>query len=545
MAQPRYQRAKVYGISAFQLTAMGIAADHGIHKPTYVENVFKEQDLLDLSDLGYAVEILIDDAAAFSAERARQAFAGTAEGEWPAPDAAALVQLRMDPSDYAVPADFTPGSMGGFYTLAEVYEKLDSLHARYPNLVSPRTPVGSLLTHEGRTQYMVKISDNVGSDEEEANVLYTSLMHAREPQGMMSVVFFMQWLMENYGTDPRATFVVDQCQLYFIPVINPDGYRYNELTNPGGGGLWRKNRSSNVGGSTGVDLNRNWPYEWDYDDFGSSGSGFSDVFRGSGPASEPEIANIVALSIDRNFRMALNYHSFGQYLIQPWGYDMVPNPDQALFTKANDRMVADNGYLAGTSFATVGYAANGVSDDWFYGEQTLKDKTFAWTPEVGTWFWPSPAEITPQAQGNVLMNLLLGLFATRYDAVASASAPTASLVPEEAEFRQNGQGQADAHAGHLHDQEQLAQVGVPVPHPVQQTMRLPLQWSEGLGHAQLTVYGLDGRIVAEKQWMPGTWSGIVELDASSWPAGHYRYALVAEHPGNLKAPLNGHCVVVR
>jgi hypothetical protein len=540
----RYQRAKVYGINAMQLTAMGIGADHGFHRPTHVENVFLESDLQRLSGMGYAVEILVDDVTAFSAERARQAFAGTAKGQWPASESDPASSLRMDPTAYTVPADFTPGSMGGFYTLDEVYAKLDTLHARYPNLVSPRTPTGSLLTHEGRTQYMVKISDNVGTDEEEPNVLYTSLMHAREPMGMMSVLFYMQWLMENYGSDPRATFVVDRCQLYFVPIVNPDGYRYNESIAPGGGGLWRKNRHPNPGGSIGVDLNRNWPYEWDYDDFGSSGSGFSDVFRGSGPASEPEIANLVALSIERNFRMALNYHSFGQYLIQPWGYDNVPNPDQALFSGAQSRMVADNGYAAGTSFVTVGYAANGVSDDWFYGEQVLKDKTFSWTPEVGTWFWPSPTTIVPQSQGNVLANLLLARYATQYDAVASAAAPVSGTLPgsETDAFRLSGEHDHAFGEGHA---ELQAQVGTPVPHPVQQQLRIPLQWSEALGGATLRVFGLDGRVQAERTFEPGTWTGMLEMDASAWPEGHYRYVVQPQHPQFLETPLSGQFVLVR
>lgn len=542
--QPRYQRARVYGTSALQLTAMGIGADHGIHKPTYVENVFAETELQRLSGLGYAVEILVDDVAAFSAQRAREAFAGTAKGQWPVVPTAGdpAAQLRADADDFVVPADFTPGSMGGFYTLEEVYAKLDSLHARHPELVSARMPTGSLLTHEGRTQYMVKISDNVSVDEAEPNVLYTALQHAREPNGMMSVVFYMQWLMENYGTDPRATYVVDRCQLYFVPVANPDGYAYNQATNPGGGGMWRKNRSSNAGGSRGVDLNRNWPFEWGYDNLGSSGSGFSDVFRGSGPASEPEIANLVALSTERNFRMALNYHSFGNYLIQPWGYANVLNADQSLFTKAQNRMTADNGYLAGTSFATVGYAANGVSDDWFYGEQMLKDKTFAWSPEVGTWFWPSPAEIAPQAQGNVLQNLLLGLYAVRYEASLPGAAPLATAEEESAELpaaRLTGETQTHADLAHTDrshaDSSPLAAVGTPVPHPVHTQMRIPVQWHADLGSATIRIYNLTGGLVAEQQWHPGgasgAFSGMLEMDASGWPEGHYHFALVPQGKG--------------
>ena len=56
--------------------------------------------------------------------------------------------------------------------------------------------------------------------------------------------------------------IVDSTEMYFIPCVNPDGYVYNETTNPNGGGYWRKNRRNNNDGSYGVDLNRNYGYEW-------------------------------------------------------------------------------------------------------------------------------------------------------------------------------------------------------------------------------------------------------------------------------------------
>ena len=67
----------------------------------------------------------------------------------------------------------------------------------------------------------------------------------------------MWYLLENYETDTEIKTLVDNTALYFIPIINPDGYIFNESTNPNGGGFWRKNRKDNGNDTFGVDLNRN------------------------------------------------------------------------------------------------------------------------------------------------------------------------------------------------------------------------------------------------------------------------------------------------
>ena len=96
-----------------------------------------------------------------------------------------------------------------------------------------------------------------------------SLHHSREPQGMQSSLWFLLYMLEEYGNDPLATYLVNEREIYFVPCVNPDGYEYNRQIAPGGGGLWRKNRRDN-GNSTGVDLNRNYPFQWGFDNSGSS-----------------------------------------------------------------------------------------------------------------------------------------------------------------------------------------------------------------------------------------------------------------------------------
>ncbi len=408
-----YHRVRTTASPA-QLSALGIAADHGLRKAgLWFEGDFSETEVRKMESASISHDVIIRDMANWYGAQA------AADPGFDAALRSGSGDCLRPASDYVVPAAFTAGSMGGYYTLQEVYNQLDSMAARYPSLVSAREPVGTVLTHQGRQQFMVKISDNVNVDESaEPNVLYTALIHAREPAGMMAVIFYMQWVLENYGVDPRATYVIDRTQMYFVPVVNPDGYEINRLSNPSGGGLWRKNARDN-GASTGVDLNRNWPYLWGYDDGGSSPTPSSDVYRGPSAGSEPEIVNLIGFAEERNFRTAFNYHSFGDLLIFPWGYEFLFTPDHGDFRRAAKSMIADNGYTYGTPYQTVLYAVNGSSDDWFYGEQTTKDKTFSWTPEVGEiGFWPPPSQIIPMSQENALANLLLAFYATRYATIA-------------------------------------------------------------------------------------------------------------------------------
>ena len=118
---------------------------------------------------------------------------------------------------------------------------------------------------------------------------------------METTLLFMDQLLDDYGHDPEATFLVDQRELFFVPCVNPDGYEYNRTTNPGGGGLWRKNRRANVGGSYGVDLNRNYATGWSAPNGGSSPTPTSDTYRGTAPFSEPETAALEAFAASRHF----------------------------------------------------------------------------------------------------------------------------------------------------------------------------------------------------------------------------------------------------
>jgi hypothetical protein len=254
------------------------------------------------------------------------------------------------------------------------------------------------------------VSDNALFDEDEPELLYTALHHAREPGSLSQMVFFLWYLLEHYGTDPEVTFLLDNTELYFIPCINPDGYLYNEFTNPEGGGLWRKNRRLNSDGSYGVDLNRNYGFAWGHDDTGSSAAPESNAYRGPAPFSEPETQAVRAFCESHQFLAALNYHTYGNWLLHPWGYASFETPDSTNFRTLASVLTSQNDFTTGTALQTVGYTANGNSDDWMYGEQVTKAPILAMTPEVGEaqhLFWPPVEKIVSNCLASVWQNLAL------------------------------------------------------------------------------------------------------------------------------------------
>lgn len=388
-----YKEVKIYlnDVTDIQtLINSGMEFDHLVYeKDNSIRTFISNNDFTILQSTGFTYEILIDDWYSYY-----ENLPGLTEFE-----KQQFIQYSKDNFNVG---GFGYGSMGGFYTLAEIIAELDTMYLQYPNIVTQKFSVG--LSIENRPIYAIKISDNPTVNENEPQVHMNSLIHAREPQGMMTIMYYMYYLLENYGTDPKVTYLVNNREIYFIPCINPDGYEYNRINSPGGGGMWRKNRRNN-GGSYGVDLNRNFGYMWGYNDNGSSPYPSDETYRGPSAFSEPETQAIRNFANSKNLKTTLNYHTSGNYLLYPWGYINSPTPDNAIFVEYSDDMVAYNGYANGQP-PQILYEVNGSTDDWMYGEQTSKPKIFAMTPEVGTTgFWPSQPEIFPLAIENLMPNL--------------------------------------------------------------------------------------------------------------------------------------------
>jgi hypothetical protein len=173
----------------------------------------------------------------------------------------------------------------------------------------------------------------------------------------------MRYLLTNYGSDPVATNLVDNFEIFLSPVVNPDGFEYNRTTNPNGGGMWRKNRRNNGDGSFGVDPNRNYSYFWGYDDNGSSGFTNDETYRGPNPASEPEIMALQMFETQHDFAIVVNYHSYGNLFLYPYGYYDGGYSEEVAYYDSLGAYPSSLGYSLGTPWELL-YNTNGDSNDW-------------------------------------------------------------------------------------------------------------------------------------------------------------------------------------
>lgn len=345
-----------------------------------IEVVLNQEEVYRLKNTGINYEVLIQNMDEYYANRKAPSI------------------LEMQRSFNISSADnvsgFSYGSMGGFYTYAEVVQKLDSMRLRYPNLISVKQSLG--LSVENRNIWAVKISDNpdINESSTEPAIYFDALHHAREPESMACMMYYMYWLLENYGTDPEATSLMNNREIYFVPVVNPDGYVYNQSTNPNGGGNWRKNRKNN-GSCYGVDLNRNYNYGWGNNN-GSSNDPCSETFRGLSAASEPETQAIKSFVLQIHPKTSFTMHSFAGRYLNPYGYTDTA-VSYEIYSEFSSDFAASNNYTYGTVFEMLEYYSSGGTRDYLH-----TTGTYAWTPEVGgTGFWPAQSEIIPVASENL------------------------------------------------------------------------------------------------------------------------------------------------
>ena len=305
---------------------------------------------------------------------------------------------------------------GPYYTYEEAVSELDKLHNLYPNIIGQKFSIGT--TYEGRNIWAIEATHFDGNEDARPAVLYEACIHAREPGGVSTLFGFLWYLVRNYGKDPDVTEVLNSRRLYFIPVVNPDGYVYNESSD----GYWRKNKRDNDNdgifeeSDDGVDLNRNFSYQWGYDDTGSSPDPSSATYRGPAPFSEPESESIRDFTDSIQPKVAIDYHTYSNLLMFPWGYDNIEAEDDATLRAFARRLTASNGYAIGRPGELL-YNANGVTMDWWYSDSS-HPKILAYTAEVGEDFWqPDTSIILEQINENIPLNMLLAKMAGMWLAI--------------------------------------------------------------------------------------------------------------------------------
>lgn len=270
------------------------------------------------------------------------------------------------------------GINGRYHSYAELERELLALQDSYSHIARVIDLGDSL---EGRNIYALKISDNVYLDEQEAELFFVGCHHAREWISVEVPFLLGKYLVENYETNSQVKDLVDQCEIWIVPLLNPDGLEYSIHFYR----YWRKNRRDNGDGSFGVDPNRNYSYNWGLDNEGSSPFPSSAVYRGTSAFSEPETQIIRDLFAERNFQAVISYHSYSQVILYPWGYTNQPAAeDQLLDQIAADmsglmQSVNGNSYEYGQAGADL-YLTNGGMIDWTFGTYNIPSYTLELPP---------------------------------------------------------------------------------------------------------------------------------------------------------------------
>jgi len=287
-------------------------------------------------------------------------------------------------------------------------------------------------TYENRNIWLVKISDNVDQDEKEPGVLLMGAHHGNEKPSYEVLIYFIKHVIKNYrenntdndndgeinediidgfdndldgliDEDPseeRVREVVNNTQIFLIPMVSPDGVEADTRKNcvPNYGSFGLRNKIT----SYGVNLNRNYDYKWNYQFLFPLRFGIFDIwdksfnYRGPKAFSENETKAVKNLVEKSNISISLSYHSYSEVMFYPWMHTSRTNPHEEIFLSVGENMSKINKYeLLANGWNNNSYiiprlgGTLGTSENWLYGQHGI----IAFTMELCKEFAPSDSDI--------------------------------------------------------------------------------------------------------------------------------------------------------
>lgn len=292
--------------------------------------------------------------------------------------------------------------------MTEFFHELEENHSDIMSLVS----LGN--TYEGRDIWLVKLSDNVELNEDEPGVLLIGAHHGNEKPSFEVLIYFIRHMVENYSkentdddgdglvnedpidgfdndddglvdedpSEDRVRDVINNTQIFLIPMLNPDGVEYGEYGS-------RKNCVPNHGPfgyrkevtSYGVNLNRNYGYDWLFYylfpfrfHFFLCVSDSSFNYRGPSPFSENETRSVKNFVENHNISISISYHSFGEVMFYPWYHTSKQAPHEDLFISIGENMSKINKYrlFTGGNYIIPRLGGTlGTYENWAYGKHRI------------------------------------------------------------------------------------------------------------------------------------------------------------------------------
>jgi hypothetical protein len=383
----------------YRLENLGVDVTHQVHdgKADVIVAGAKQRGLLDKAGFKYDVEIA--DLAQHYAEsrEADLAFARRVKGR-----------------------SSLPSGRTTYRSLADYQAELKALATQHPSLVKPvELPKKTL---EGRTIEGVEIASNVRRPEDGRPVYFVvAVHHAREWPAGEAAMELAHTLVQEYGTNPRVTSVLDKTRVVIVPLINVDGFVSSRgATDPAdttwygdnddvrflGPNLYTGEAATGIGAyrrktcrgtlpvgapcalQYGVDPNRNYATGWGA--MGASTSPHDQTYRGTGPWSEPETQAVHEYSQTRQVTNIITIHNVAALVLRPPGREALGlAPDEERMKEIGDAMGKTTGYRS--QYGWQLYDTSGTTEDWNYAAQGA----YGYTIEIGPGDDPSAATGTP------------------------------------------------------------------------------------------------------------------------------------------------------
>ncbi len=210
-----------------------------------------------------------------------------------------------------------------YHTYSEMVSELLDISSNHSSIVRL---YNLTTTFQGRTVWALKISDGPSqNDTAEPDVLFVGGQKANSFISVEMALYLANQLTNEYGKDDDITYLVNTREIWIIPMLNPDGHAFVEDDSDD----WVKNRRDNKDGEFGVNLDRNYGFNWSLDDLTSNQTA-SPYYHGPFPFSERETQALRDLVKSNNFVLSLSFSSYGETITYPWGHTNSTSPDYKL-----------------------------------------------------------------------------------------------------------------------------------------------------------------------------------------------------------------------
>jgi carboxypeptidase D len=354
--------------------------------PVYVVEVTlpnPAEDIDRLSGAGFSVGNLNGNVATV--------YASIDELLWLKVDGYSIKVIEQQPSPLAPKGGAK--ALGEYHSYGDMTALLQAYEAAYGAGQSANPDICRLFSLgqsvQGRELWAIMITDNPDVEELEPEFKYVSTIHGDEPVGTEMCLYFIDYLLSEYGVDSRITGLVDSTAIWVVPLMNPDGHAIGSRFN-----------------ANGFDLNRGFP-SWPGE---ISGTQFDGAPLGVA-GRQPEVQHIMQWTADNSFTLSANFHTGALVVNYPFDDDGkgtgndAPTADDALFEYVSETYSMFNTpmYTNSVPFSPKGitngsawYQIDGGMQDWNYRHVACNEVTI----ELSTTKTPSASTLATLWENN-------------------------------------------------------------------------------------------------------------------------------------------------